>query len=80
MEWISVEKYLPDCNKNVLVFGEHSASNPQMGGGYISIAKRLDLKGTQLEKESRRFLDKNDFVQMRYVTHWMPLPEKPKAE
>lgn len=78
MEWISVKDKLPEFDKKVLVFGEQKGMNPQMGGAYISIAKRQDLSKTSVSKNSRSMQDDNQFSFMNYVTHWMPLPEHPK--
>jgi len=75
--WISVEENLPEYGKDVLMLVQH-INNPQMGGSYISIGRRLNLKGTAFEKNAERYQDKNQFSQMSHVTHWMPLPEKPK--
>lgn len=76
-QWISVEYELPDYDKKVLVFGESKGMNPSMGGAYIVIARRQDLRKTALEKFASRHQDENQFSQMNYVTHWMPLPEPP---
>lgn len=70
MNWISVTDQLPPYGQKVLVWGEHRAMNPQMGGAYASITYRQDFTGTALEKTANRYLDKNQFTAMRYVTHW----------
>ncbi len=76
--WISVEDDLPEFDKKVLVFGESKGMNPQMGGAYIALAKRQDLTKTSMAKDAERYQDENQFSQMRYVTHWKPLPPKPQ--
>ena len=76
--WIDVNDKLPDYDVKVLVFGEQKGMNPQMGGAYISIARRQDLSKTSVAKDASRMQDENQFSFMSYVTHWMPLPEKPK--
>lgn len=78
MEWVKVEDSLPEYGVKVLVFGESSTANPNMGGAYIVISMRMDIRGTLLEKTHSRYIDKNQFRAMAYVTHWMPLPEPPK--
>ncbi len=76
-EWISVEDGLPEYGEKVLVFGECKGNNPQMGGAYISIGMRQDLKGTLLEKQAERHQCKYQFRSMTYTTHWMPMPKPP---
>jgi hypothetical protein len=76
MEWIPVSERLPDFDVKVLVFGEQIGMNPQMGGAYISISKRQELGGRV--RNGHLMQDENQFSLMSYVTHWMPLPEKPK--
>ncbi len=76
-DWISVEDGLPDFDIKVLVMGEGKGMNPQMGGAYISIARRQDLSKTSMAKDAARYQDKNQFSSMNYVTHWMPLPTPP---
>jgi len=76
MLWISVNDKLPDFSKNVLVFGETKGSNPNMGGGYVFITQRKDLKGTPMEGKEDRYLGNDNFY-ANYVTHWMELPDKP---
>ena len=75
--WVRVEDGLPEFGVKVLVFGESKGMNPQMGGAYIVLSQRQDLTGTQLEKAAYRYQDENNFRNMVYVTHWMPLPQPP---
>ena len=75
-EWISVEDRLPEFGTSVLVRGEARGKSPQMGGAYTFICMRQDLKGTYIEKQADRYVEKNQFI-ASYVTHWMPLPPKP---
>lgn len=75
-DWIKVEDGLPEYGKSVLVFGEHRLGI-NMGGPSISIGRRQDLTGTSLEARKERHQDANQFISMSYVTHWMPLPDKP---
>jgi len=77
-KWIRVEDELPEYGEKVLVRGEQKGMNPQMGGAYTFITQRVDLKGTSVEKHIDRMLDENHF-NANYVTHWQPLPEKPKT-
>lgn len=77
-QWISVEDELPEFDKKVLVCGEQSAANPQMGGAYVCFAHRTDISKTSFKRDAHRMQDKNQFMYMRYVTHWMPIPQKPK--
>lgn len=79
-KWISVEDRLPDFDKKVLVFGEEKAMNPQMGGAYICFSVRQDLSKTGLKHQADRYQCDNQFKLMRYVTHWQPLPQKPKRK
>lgn len=76
-EWISVSERLPEFGLNVLVRGEARGMNPQMGGAYTFICSRKNLKGTSLEKQSERYIEKNQFA-ASYVTHWLPLPSPPQ--
>lgn len=76
--WIAVSERLPDFNVEVLVFGERAGTNPKMGGAYVSMTKRIDLKGTSFESRSQRLQCDNQFSQMAYATHWMPLPATPQ--
>lgn len=76
-KWISVEDALPDYGVNVLVVGESKGMNPSMGGAYIVISQRQNLKGTALAKDTSRHQCDNQFRLMNYVTHWQPLPPKP---
>jgi hypothetical protein len=75
--WISVEDRLPEYGQKFLVMGEAKGMNPQMGGAYVFISQRLDLKGTLLEKQAERHVEENHF-RAQYVTHWQPLPLKPQ--
>ena len=75
--WTRVEDGLPDYGTPCLVFGQSKMGSPQMGGSYIMMGERVDLIGTAIENERNRFTDKYGFKHMAYVTHWMPLPNKP---
>lgn len=75
-EWISVKDKLPDYDLKVIVWGEAKGMNPQMGGAYPFITKRVDFSGSKHLSQYDRMLDENKF-QASYVTHWMPLPKKP---
>lgn len=77
--WIPVEENLPDYGVKVLVWGEASEANPPMGGVYPIITHRIDLSEKQFDW-MKRSADKNGFIHTRYVTHWMPLPDKPKQD
>jgi len=77
-EWINPEDDITPYGEKVLVFGEAKGMNPQMGGAYISIGMRQDLKGTMLEKQADRHQDKYQFRNMVYVLQWMPLPKPPQ--
>lgn len=74
--WIDVNDNLPAEGKNVLVLGEQSGMNPQMGGAYVSISKRVWLPKIKIQSVSAH-VDENDFAMMQYVTHWQPLPTRP---
>ncbi len=75
-KWVRVEDGLPEFGEKVLVLGEARGMNPQMGGAYIFICVRKNLKGTSIEKQQDRYVDSNQFV-AQYVTHWQPLPTPP---
>jgi len=77
MEWIKCSDRLPDYDIAVLVVGESIGMNPQMGGAYVQIAKRQNLDGKFTLRQIERMQDENEFSGMRYVTHWMPLPNPP---
>lgn len=76
--WISVKDRLPDFDEKVFVFGEALGMNPSMGGAYTMVSWRQDLSKTLLKNQKHKYQDENNFRQMSYVTHWMPLPEKPQ--
>ena len=79
MEWINVSERLPDYDETVIVYGQRKLSQPVMGVNpdIVTIGSRIEIKGSGLEKQRDRYVDKNEFRQMNYVTHWMPLPNKP---
>lgn len=64
MEWISVEKKLPEREASVLV----------AAGRYIALAD-WNVKEQRLEMTSR---EDAMIIPVQSITHWMPLPELPK--
>lgn len=76
MKWIKVEDELPSYDQQVLVLGEKTGASPSMGGVYHCISKRVNAV-TLSKRGVRNHWDENGFIQMKYVTHWMPLPKKP---
>lgn len=78
-EWVSVEDGLPDYDEVVIVYGQRKLSQPSMGGNpdVVTTCQRINIKGTGIERQRERYVDKNEFRQMNYVTHWMPLPSPP---
>lgn len=74
-EWISVENRLPDFGVEVICFWD------ELGGG-IAIGTLIEERVTNTKEGVSRFLDWDIVTSvgvMDYkVTHWMPVPEKPK--
>lgn len=67
MEWISVKDRLPEVEVEVLVY------EPASDCSGIDVAWLVfDVAGKPL------FLYAHNATPMPSVTHWMPLPEKPK--
>lgn len=76
MKWISVDKKLPEFNKQVLCF--YAPKHPLMEGRIIGILKRHDRLDIPVTSGLLRNFDENGFAMASKVTHWMPLPEPPK--
>lgn len=72
MEWIKVEDKLPPNGTYVLVANYDNRPKVQMY--FIMIAERIN--------EGWYDGNNGDSIRSRgeVVTHWMPLPDKPKAE
>lgn len=65
--WISVKDRLPEIGKSVLIY------YPKWDGDEIQVAK--------LEDDGMMFDICGEFnIGTGVVTHWMPLPQKPKSE
>ena len=64
-QWIPVTERLPEIGRVVLAMGHRSASTGQFQG---------------LQKSQDHFLWNWKGHTIRYVSHWMPLPEPPKEE
>lgn len=69
MNWIKCSEILPQNNKTVLIRISYSESNEE----YI-VPARLNDKNIWQELSGCC----QQFHHEQYVTHWMPLPEKPK--
>lgn len=78
-QWVSVETELPKEGVKVLVLGEQSGMNPNMGGAYVSISKRIWLPKVKWPM-LRQHVDENGFAMMQYVTQWQNLPQPPKND
>lgn len=74
-EWNDVNELLPENNIKVLVWGEQGGMNPSMGGAYAFIAYRIETN-KNISKELRHKIDVNGFLNVHYVTHWLPLPTR----
>jgi len=79
MEWINVNDDLPPFEEKVLVVGGARGMNPQMGGNYIFITRRINIDTNTVPIDFSRQLDENQFY-ANHVTHWIPLPKLPKYE
>lgn len=65
-EWISIEDRLPNYFTWVLIVTEKK---------FIGVARRFnDVDDCPYEWIS----DHGEFIDSRWVTHWMPLPKAPK--
>jgi hypothetical protein len=77
MEWISVKERLPDDDQDVLVYHLHDA---HVTVGYFE----KDNVSFYIESDGGKFYTDDGWeteipwAQKGGVTHWMPLPEKPK--
>lgn len=74
MEWIKAEDGLPAVDTKVLVYytSTCSISGRKMSG--VSFGRR----GFNFDGSHRWSIDSNRFDYIQEVTHWMPIPEKPK--
>ena len=71
MEWISVKERLPEIDFNVLVYSR--------GRDLVYITYRLDeYYPDSIDDENKIVWDDQGIFNS--ITHWMPLPAKPKTE
>jgi hypothetical protein len=74
-KWISVEERRPEGNDDVLVFVQH----PISGHCWTQIAHRLSAMAMdECDEHDEWWLDGSGET-VRYITHWMPLPEPPEV-
>lgn len=80
MEWISIEKQLPEDYFYVLVYAQfRNSDEPEP----ISIARRCDGKWELVcmcpESNAVAKGDLTWFIYPEEITHWMPLPNAPRG-
>ena len=94
-EWISVDDRLPESNREVLIRCGYKSSGPWFTGMGIYVAKRSISCNEQEYQGSEDEDDNGDlwwpegwyngtpndetYYRVSPVTHWMPLPNPPKA-
>ena len=72
-EWISVDDRMPDsCGFPCLLCGENSFGQIRVFEGFTGYMERGKLEWHSNQKD----ID----IDVWTITHWMPLPEKPKGE
>ena len=69
MEWISIEDRLPEKHQDVLVFQDNY-------GGIMFQSHYTRIKDTDIP--TWWWADDGEYMgHPSYITHWMPLPNKP---
>ena len=71
MKWINVTDRLPPEGKKVIFLTDHYCLFPD--NIYTGIKR-----GDEMYYSQRWSLD-FDYIQFKYVTHWMLIPEKPES-
>ena len=74
MKWISVKERLPEEYVPVLAFGIYSMSGDQRSDE--PIISLVEYKGKNKDYWPQEY----DAFGLIKVTHWMPLPDKPKID
>jgi len=92
MEWVSVEKALPDGPSPVIIYGINDAGKGRrlraMYARQFELESYNDDDGAEYSEEKDEFFapqgwyETNEFEEVHWaidfnVTHWMPLPEPP---
>ena len=76
MKWISVSERLPDEGENVLLYCDHPM--------YINDDHRIPYFTGFLDRgewySASDYYEEAIFMEVQFVTHWMPLPQPPKGE
>ena len=70
MDWIKVDDRLPEVGQKVIYYFEHTG---------ISIGKFMKAENNEDCQYGNIFYGKSGWL-TDDVTHWMPVPEKPKEE
>ena len=81
MSWISCKERLPENDDDVLVCdcnADNDYSYPYTVQDSMEIAFFIKTKNIWISKNAE--LEDGEFPPLEYITHWMPLPEKPAKE
>jgi hypothetical protein len=79
-EWISVEERLPDKEGEYLVFTQNKNINVMPFFTKRDASAAIYGQGFCVWERGRRTNDDDWWKPVKYVTHWMPLPQKPKMK
>lgn len=77
MKWISVEHGLPEPNEWVLVFEQRNGTGEPSP---ISVASFRDGKWENLYRERAVYDDLMWEIDVKKISHWMPLPLTPEQQ
>lgn len=80
-EWVSVEERLPEYNPGTGAKSYWVAKKDNAGNWQMKIAQYCDYGyAMTVDAETEVTWRDWDFTKIANVTHWMPLPERPKED
>ena len=80
-EWVSVEERLPEFNPGTGAKSYWVAKKDNAGNWQMKIAQYCDYGyAMTMDAETEVTWRDWDFTKIVNVTHWMPLPERPKED
>ena len=80
-EWVSVEERLPEYNPGTGAKSYWVAKKDNAGNWQMKIAQYCDYGyAMTMDAETEVTWRDWDFTKIANVTHWMPLPERPKED
>ena len=80
-EWVSVEERLPEYNPGTGAKSYWVAKKDNAGNWQMKIAQYCDYGyAMTMDAETEVTWRDWDFTKIVNVTHWMPLPERPKED